>query len=406
MKRITKHGEHKPMSSQLLPYQEGYATGEHKYGLNKDGKELYINDNGEIRAVTDGYLHEEFINYALPCDENGNVVDEDDIESAYQYRRHRGEEQIYGLATAPVVDKSPLYDENGEIWAHRVAIKTRVINTKDHEFQDQTYFVNSFDANYLEVIKNSIEQKGLYVVASRQEMYDKMQELSDNKTLEDGIQFIVQHDELGSDAEDNDSGNYDTNLYVVAIHSYINNDNPDEPGDSEVPPTIEVPVFKAYAQKRVASEDDTTGEVSYETIEYYVQAKYVMHMNYQFHDPILSNEDGNAPETNGLGLYIGIKDETDNTIQLGLNKNTTDDIKIAIEDAHTIDDVVFGEKIANANNVPDAVLNTVQNNASYTNYVKIHNKTLQRDGSIAETYSYIDFNDFILDEGTWDNENN
>ena len=114
MKRITKHGEHKPMSSQLLPYQEGYATGEHKYGLNKDGKELYINDNGEIRAVTDGYLHEEFINYALPCDGNGNVVDEDDIESAYQYRRHRGEEQIYGLATAPVVDKSPLYDENGE----------------------------------------------------------------------------------------------------------------------------------------------------------------------------------------------------------------------------------------------------------------------------------------------------
>lgn len=405
MKRLTKHGEHKPLSSQLLPYQEGYATGEHKYGLNKDGKELYINDNGEIRAVTDGYLHEEFINYALPCDANGNVVDEDDTESAYQYRRHRGEEQIYGLATAPVVDKSPLYDENGEIWAHRVAIKTRVINTKDHEFQDQTYFVNSFDANYLEVIKNSIEQKGLYVVANREEMYAKMEELSAAKTLEDGIQFIVQHDEGGLDIADNEnSGNNDTNLYVVSICG-----DPEKEHDG----ADKTHVYKAYASKRTTIETNTgnittdgEGPVEYETVEYYVCAKYVMHMNYQFHDPILSNEDGNAPETNGLGLYIGIKDETDNTIQLGLNKNTTDDIKIAIEDAHTIDDVVFGEKIANANNVPDAVLNTVQNNASYTNYIKIHNKTLQRDGSIAETYSYIDFNDFILDEGTWDNENN
>ena len=38
------------------------------------------------------------------------------------------------------------------------------------------------------------------------------------KTLEDGIQFIVQHDEGGLDIdEDENSGNGDTNLYVVSI---------------------------------------------------------------------------------------------------------------------------------------------------------------------------------------------
>lgn len=56
MKRITKHGTHKPLESNLLPYQEGYATGPHKYGLDKDGKELYINDEGVVRAVTDGSI--------------------------------------------------------------------------------------------------------------------------------------------------------------------------------------------------------------------------------------------------------------------------------------------------------------------------------------------------------------
>ena len=170
MKRITKHGTHKPLESNLLPYQEGYATGPHKYGLDKDGKELYINDGGVVRAVTDGYLHEEFINYAQPTNANGDIVDADESDAAYQYHKHEGSDQIYGLATAPQVNKTELYDENGNVWAHRVAVKTRVINTRDHEFQDQTYFVNSFDSGYLEVIKNSIEQKGLYVVTNREEM--------------------------------------------------------------------------------------------------------------------------------------------------------------------------------------------------------------------------------------------
>ena len=60
-----------------------------------------------------------------------------------------------------------------------------------------------------------------------------------------------------------------------------------------------------------------------------------MHMNYQFHDPILANEDGDAPKTNGLGLYIGAKDETANTIKVGLNKTTTDDIKTANQSTNT-----------------------------------------------------------------------
>ncbi len=395
MKRITKHGVQKPLNTQLLPYQEGYATGPHKYGLEKNGKELYINDDGEIRAVTDGYLHEEFINYAQPTDANGNIVDADDENANTQYSKYTGDAQLYGLATNPQVSKSPLYDENGKVWAHRVAVKTRVINTKEHKFQDQTYFVNSFDANYLEVIKNSVEQKGLYVVANREEMYAKMDELSTAKTLEDGIQFIVQHDEGGEDiVSDGNSGNADTNLYVVSICS-----NPEADHDG----SDREHVYKAYAQERVATEDSETGDIEYEEREYYVCAKYVMHMNYQFHDPVLANEDGGAPETNGLGLYVGVKDETANTIQLGLNATTTDDIKTSIEDATTIDEKKFGEKLVNENNIPDAVLDTVENNASYTNYFKVHNKTLNADGSITENFSYIDFNDFILDEGTWDN---
>lgn len=400
MKRITKHGTHKPLDSNLLPYQEGYATGPHKYGLDKDGKELYINDEGVVRAVTDGYLHEEFINYAQPTNANGDIVDADDTDAAYQYHKHEGADQIYGLATAPQVNKTELYDENGKVWAHRVAIKTRVINTRDHEFQDQTYFVNSFDSGYLEVIKNSVEQKGLYVVANREEMYAKMEELSAAKTLEDGIQFIVQHDEGGLDiAEDENSGNDDTNLYVVSI---CNDPEKDHDGADKTH------VYKAYASKRITTEANTgnvttdgEGPVEYETVEYFVCAKYVMHMNYQFHDPILANEDGDAPKTNGLGLYIGAKDETANTIKVGLNKTTTDDIKIAIEDATTIDAKHFGKKIAEGD-VPTTVENSLENNPIYTNYLEVHNKTLHEDGSITTTTSFIDFNDFILDEGTWD----
>lgn len=400
MKKITKHGVHKPLESNLLPYQEGYATGPHKYGLEKDGKELYINDEGEIRAITDGYLHEEFINYAQPTNDKGEVVDADDVDAAYQYHKHEGTDQIYGLATAPQVNKAELYDENGQVWAHRVAVKTRVINTRDHEFQDQTYFVNSFNSNYLEVIKNSIEQKGLYVVKTREEMYTKMGELSDAKTLEDGIQFIVQHDESGLDIEeDGNSGANDTNLYVVSICS---DPEKDHSGIDKAH------VFKAYASKRASTEENTgaittedTGSVEYKETEYYVCAKYVMHMNYQFHDPILANEDGDEPKTNGLGLYIGAKDETKNTIKVGLNKITTDDIKTAIEDATTIDDKCFGKKITEGD-VPTSVESSLENKPVYTNYLKVHNKTLQENGTITTTTSFIDFNDFVLDEGTWD----
>lgn len=405
MKRITKHGAHKPLDNQLLPYQEGYASSPHKFGLQKDGKELYINDGGEIRAVTDGYLHEEFINYAQPCDANGNIIDVDAENAITQYSKHTGNDQIYGLATSPLVNKTPMYDENGKLWAYRVAVKTRVIDTKNHEFQDQTYYMNSFDASYLEVIKNSVEQKGLYVVKNREEMYAKMAELSEAKTLEDGIQFIVQHDEGGLNiAEDDESGKGDTNLYVVSICS-----NPDEAHDG----FDREHVYKAVAYKRTATEDSTgavtpnaeskegAGNVTYVAEEYYVCAKYVMHMNYQFHDPILANEDGDTPETNGLGLFIGAKDETANTIKIGLNKVTTNNIKEAIEDATTYDEKHFGTRVADGD-LPTTVEDSLENKPVYTNYVKIHTKTLNEDGSTTKTTSFIDFNDFVLDEGTWD----
>ena len=103
----------------------------------------------------------------------------------------------------------------------------------------------------------------------------------------------------------------------------------------------------------------------------------------------------------GEGIIIEAKDETANTIKVGLNKITTDDIKTAIEDATTIDAKHFGKKIAEGD-VPTTVENSLENNPVYTNYIEVHNKTLHEDGSITTTTSFIDFNDFILDEGTWD----
>ena len=382
MKRITKHGQTVPTSEQLLPYQEGYVTADHKYG-GHNGKELFINDNGIIRPITQGYLNEEFINYAQFTDADGNIISEEEVAARTIYEKDESGTPLYGLGTNPKVDKTvELRDENGNTWGNRVAITTRVINTKEHKYQDQTYYVNSVNPAYIQYLKNSIEQKALFVVPTLSALNHKMHELSSDRKLEIGVQFIVKQDE---------SHNNDTTLYAVTGNvnpdaTYTNVDND---------PTTWEP-FKAY--ETVQTESGTSGT----EISYNVKPEYVMELNYQYHDPVLHNEDGGTAKTNGLGLYIGNKDEEQNTIQLGLNKETTDDIKVAIEDATTYDDKNFGAKTADIDVVPSVVLDSVENNATWTNYIKLHTKTLNEDGTITSTPFFVDFNDFILDEGTWD----
>lgn len=385
MKVIIRHGARKPTSEDLLKNQLGYDTSDNTYGKH-EGKTLFIRDEEQgIIDITKAYLKEEFVNYSLPCDKDGNI--DPDGSTVYE----ESSEPIVGILENLTSQKKDVYDDSGNIMGEKVSFGAYTVNTKEHKFTKpsvgavQFYSVNP---EYLQKLKNSLEQKAIVAVDTHDAMVIKAHEMANNKTLEAGVQFIVKHDE---------KNNEDTWLYVVT-----NYDGTVSSTETET----RVDTITVYEEKESKGTEHSETDEGPEAGETYA-LQPVMAMEYLFHDPLAKDFRGN-----GLTVEVGEKNEKENTIELGLNKKTEDSIICAHDNAFskTSQETFIGVDLDDAKDatneeVTDIVAKARKNGQSYTNFIKLYQKNFNASGDedLAETVrEIIDFNNFVLDEGTWD----
>lgn len=385
MKVIVRHGARKPTSEDLLKNQFGYDTSDNVYGKH-EGKTLFIRDEEQgVIDVTRAYLKEEFINYCLPCDKDGNV--DQDGSTVYE----ESTEPIVGILENLTSQKKDVYDDSGNIMGEKVSFGAYTVNTKDHKFTKpsvgavQFYSVNP---EYLQKLKNSLEQKAIVAVDTHASMIVKAHEMANNKTLEAGVQFIVKHDE---------KNNEDTWLYVVT--NYDGTVSSTETEDR-------VDTITVYPEKESTGTEHSETDEGPEAGETYA-LQPVMAMEYLFHDPIAKDF-----RNNGLTVEVGEKNEKENTIELGLNKKVEDSIICAHDNAFskTSQETFIGVDLDDAKDatneeITDIVAKARKNGQSYTNFIKFYQKNFNTAGDedLAETIrEIVDFNNFVLDEGTWD----
>lgn len=387
---IQRHGEGKPDNDKLNIYQMGYDTSDNKYGKH-EGKTLFIRDGeGEdaIKDVTQAYLKEEFINYCFATNEDGSdpkfFSSETDLNGRQKPVYEHAEGQINGLVENLTSDTIDIVDESGEKIGQKVIIGSYVVNTKEHKYTDPTQnaiVFYSIDPKYIGKLKNIIEQRAVITVDTWEEMNTRANEMAENKTLESGVQFIVKHDE---------KNNEDTWLYLVSEYdgtiSEDTDSNEDENGVVSSVIKINTNYDKAY------------------------KIGPVMPIEYQFHDPVAKD----IHET-GLTVEIGEKREKENEIDIGLSKTTEDTIICAHDNAISNTHTEFGADVSSALNDSDervvATAQTARNNKqTYTNYIELYQKIYNpKQSHFGENGSdgtkireVIDFNNFVLDEGSWD----
>lgn len=385
MKVITRHGASKPTSEDLLKFQTGYDTRDNVYGKH-EGKTLFIRDEEQgVIDITRAYLKEEFVNYSIPCDKDGNV----DPEGSTIYEESA--EPIVGILENLTSQRKDVYDDSGDLMGEKVSFGAYTVNTKDHKFTKpsvgaiQFYSVNP---EYLQKLKNSLEQKAIVAVNTHAEMIVKAHEMANDKTLEAGVQFIVKHDEKNTE---------DTWLYVVTNYdASVSSEETDTRVDT-------ITIYSEDTSKDTEHPETDEGPEAGET--YALQP--VMAMEYLFHDPVAKDF-----RDTGLTVEVGEKNETENTVELGLNKKTEDTLICAHDNAFskTSQETFIGvdlddAKDATSEEVTSIVTQARRNGQSYTNFIKLYQKNFNPDGDedLAETVrEIIDFNDFVLDEGTWD----
>lgn len=381
---IQRHGNTKPTADDLEVFQFGYDTRDNVYGKH-EGKTLYINDKGIIRDVTAAYLKEEFVNYCLPCDADGNVVENG--ETVYS----ESAKPINGLLENLTSRTTKIFDDVGNEMGEKVTIGAYTVNPKTHQFTKPSVGALSFYAvhpEYIQKLKNSLEQKAIVSVDSYAAMVAKAEEMaqSEKKTLEAGVQFIVKHDE-SIDPESGNSHNGDTWLYVV-----INYEGEVSTEETEVE---EHPTLGAGTDVHVIT--------SYNGQTYALQP--IMALEYLFHDPIAKDF-----RDTGFTVEIGEKNEEENTIEIGINRFTEDTIICAHDNAFSSKTEVLGVKAdevtdaAEHTDIPEIVTQARERGQTYTNYVKLYQKNFTPNGEDGpETVrQVINFNDFVLDEGSWD----
>lgn len=374
MKVITKHGASKPTTSDLLSYQEGFDTRNNVYGKH-EGKELFINDNGKIIPLNQNYLKEEFVNYVLPTDADGNESTEGTTVYAHDTKA-KGVLAHLETSTASVVD------ENDTHIADQVTMGAYMIDTKNHIFSmpvDNQIKFYSVDPLYLAKLKNSLEQKAVYVVDTKADLEAKVKSLAEAKELEPGVQIIVKHDESQDEsAEDDDAATNDTILYVVTTPTEATEEN-EKLGKGEVQITEQ-----DDGSYKVASEDGTLTVTQLITLEYL------------YHDPVAK------PIYKGMGLEVTDKNDVANTVQVGVTDTTIDVIEEAYNHGYTINSEVMGTTEVPTDSADNDEF--LVDGATYANYVPFVQFTYNSEdpANPTKTIHYIDFSGFILDEGTWD----
>lgn len=375
MKVITKHGASKPTASDLLSYQEGFDTRDNVYGKH-EGKELFINDNGKIIPLNQNYLKEEFVNYVLPTDTDGNIV----TEGGTTVYTHDAENKK-GLLAHFQQKLASVVDENDTHIADRITMGAYMIDTKNHIFSmpaDNKVEFYSVDPVYLAKLKNSIEQKAVYVVDTKAALEEKIKSLAEAKKLEPGVQFIVRHDETqDADASEDAAAENDTILYVVTTPEATSDDEKVGKGELKI-------TAQEDGSFKVASEDGTFEVTQLITLEYL------------FHDPVAK------PIYKGMGLEVTDRNDIANTIQVGVTDTTIDVIEEAYNHGYTINSEVMGTTEVPTDSADNDKF--LVDGATYANYVPFTQFTYNPDdpANPTKTTHYIDFSGFVLDEGTWD----
>lgn len=369
MKVIQRYGKSKPTENDLLEYQMGYDTRENQYGKH-EGKEMFINDNGQVRALNENYLKEEFVDYVYELDENGQVV-EAGGKTVYQ----KTSDEIHGVVYKTTKTEKKVIDEDGKQMGTKVRISTGKIDTRHQRFNEDCDVLEfySIDPMYIAQIKDAVEQKALYVVDTHEAMLDKIEILKAENKIEAGVQFIVKDDKGAHEGEaaqsatkthDEEGKHYhDTWLYVIS----------------------------QYDTAHGIDEDDNTVIITLTTGETYA-LKEMMPLEYQFHDIV-------AVDNRGLGLEVE-ENHDDNTASTKFTDHTVETIICAHDNAFSSKEDNFGKT---KDESPKDVVDTMKNGQKYTNYVELKHKVYSEDGECTEVVAgYIDFNDFILDEGSWD----
>lgn len=373
---IQRHGQSKPTNEQLAEYQTGYDTREHIYGSH-EGKTLFINDGGEVRDVTEGYLKEEFVNYCIPCDTDGNQSLTDG-NTVYQ-KAEKVSPDFHGILEDFNKSSVEVKDDNGEKMGEKITFGSYIVNTKDKLFttpEQNSVSVYSFDPIYLQKLKNSLQQKAVVKVDSYAEMLEKAAIMADSehKSLEEGVQFIVKNDESGGH-------NNDTSLYVVS--NYIGTE--ELVREDEENPNSPENVITNY--------DGKTYRID-----------YLIPLEYLYHDPVAKDF-----RDVGLTVEVGEKDEEANTVEVGLTDHTEDTIINAFNEAFSKHLEKFGESVEGSaddrNRVSEIKAEAKRNGQRYTNYVYFYNKEYDVHNNydpLRQTVrEVLDFNDFVLDEGSW-----
>lgn len=373
MKVITRHGASKPTEENLLSYQEGYDTRENQYGKH-EGKELFINDNGTIRSVAENYLKEEFVNYVLPTDAEGNIIK----DGSTVYSR---DAEATGVLAHLQKSEADVFDENDTKMATQVSLGAYMIDTKNHIFSmpdDNQIKFFSVEPTYLAKLKNSLEQKAVYVVDSKSALEDKLKELAAAQELEPGVQIIVKHDESQDDsAADDAAAKNDTVLYVVTTPESTDD-------ETEVLGKGEVKLYSLDdGSYKVASEDGRFTVTQLITLEYL------------FHDPV-------GDKFKGLGTEVTNVNDVENKATVRLTDTTVNVIEEAYNHGYTINDEQFGVTEAPESADGDSFKVDGATYANYVPYVQFEYNQNDPENPTKTTH-YIDFSGFVLDEGTWDN---
>ena len=383
---IQKHGNGKPQPEALANFQFGYDDSENKYGSH-EGKTLFIKDGeGNIVDITQNFLKEEFVNYCFPCNENGEI-DEDNGTTVYDEIK---DHPINGILENFHHHAEDILDDTDVKMGQRVSFGSYVVNPKTKQFNKPSVnavSVFSIDPTYLQKLKNSLEQKAIVEANSYADMLAKAEEMAseEKKTLESGVQFIVKHDEF-------DGHNGESWIWVVT----------DYDGEVEIKDSL------VGDDEIVIIDDDLVPSPAVKVVTNYNGKQYqlspVAPFEYLYHDPKAVDNTGK-----NLMLEVGKTDEKANTIEVGLSEHTENTIVSAFEDAYSDKETLFGQ---NTDDISDGDLpETIQdiktrataNGQTFVNILKLKQKVYTPDGSEeSRTRDIIDFNDFVLDEGSWD----
>lgn len=444
MDNMIKRGKSVPTTEQLLDYQLGWDNHETEYGPDKVGETLFIKTkvNGEgdakVRAVTEGLLKEEFLNYTLPMDEKGKEVDFDKGVTKYTHTNDDSEAEFFGLTAGLISKRADKFDENNRKAYEAVEIDFMSVNPGSRKFQTttangekgsvRTIKFNSINPTYLAYLKDALEQKAVYTVQhafkdDADSAYGNFTNLntlkaylmeSANLSYESGVQAIVIRDETTKDDSfANDNSNISSTTSGAAEGSEAANasDSQKNATYKDVNDTwlyVLSPVG-GDAKETINTYDENSKEITREIPA--LEWKPVMPMEYTYHDP-------KGIIIDGLGIETRNQNESESSVEVHLSDYTRKTIERAYNEADEIDASYMGMKAAdivssinakaaddrNTSMTASQLVSEAKN--EYSNAIVFTHKTYvpgdEGTDTVRRTDHYISFKDFILDEGTWD----